>query len=491
MRTGSSIPNVCQVLGRYSNIIRIIGVVGAVGAVCCYPSSTIASLSPLFQETAVSPAIEAAYTLGAGDQVRIDIFKLPQYSGENVVLIDGTLNLPVIGSVYIQGMTLQQAANVIAGQYSERQILRSPVVTLSLVSPRPVEVGVSGEVNRPGLYTLEQRSGQVPTLAQVLEQAGGIRQSADLRQVQLRRLQPSGTEEVILVDLWQFLQTGDTQFNVTLRDGDTIVVPTAETISLSEASQLAAASFAAEASQSINIAVVGEVFRPGPYTVTGTARTSEAGIPGGTTLQGTAPTVTRAIQVAGGITPTADIREVQIQRRTRTGLAQNFTVNLWQLLRSGDLNQDAILQDGDTVLVPTATAIDSEEAAQIATASFSPDTIRVNVVGEVVSPGVVEVPPNTPLNQAVLAAGGFNTRAQTTVLLVRLNSNGSVLQQEIAVDFTQGSDTNENPALRNNDVIVVRRSGIATISDALGTATDPLTRFFTLFSIPLNFFRLF
>jgi polysaccharide biosynthesis/export protein len=387
-------------------------------------------------------------------------------------------------------VTLQEAATVIAAQYAEQRILKNPLVTVSLLAARPVKVGVAGEVNRPGFYTLERTEGQVPTLTQILEEAGGIRQSADLRQVELRRMQPSGAEEVIKVDLWQFLQTGDRRYNLTLRDGDAVVIPTATNVSLEETAQVAAASFAAESAQSINIAVVGEVFRPGPHTVTGTARTTEAGLPG-TASQGTAPTVTRAIQVAGGIMPTADIRDIQIRRRSRDGTEQSFKVNLWQLLQTGDLSQDAILQDGDTVSVSTATDLDAAEAAQVAAASFSPDTIKVNVVGEVKNPGLVEVPPNTPLNQAVLAAGGLNNRARESVLLVRLNLNGTVSQQEVDVDFAQSIDSDANPALRNNDVIIVRRTGLASISDTLGTAIDPLSRFFTLFSLPFSFFGLF
>jgi len=41
-------------------------------------------------------------------------------------------------------------------------------------------------------------------------------------------------------------------------------------------------------------------------------------------------------------------------------------------------------------------------------ASFSPTTIQVSVVGEVKNPGLVNIPPNTPLNQGLLTAGGFN-----------------------------------------------------------------------------------
>ncbi|HEY9660916.1 MAG TPA: SLBB domain-containing protein, partial [Allocoleopsis sp.] len=397
--------------------------------------------------------------------------------------------LPVVGSVDVDGMSLEQAASAISARYA--QLLRRPIVTVSLVTPRPIEIGVVGEVNRPGAYTVNQDGTQFPSIVQVLETAGGVRQSADLRRVQVRRPQRSGGETVIAVNLWQFLQTGDLRYNFSLRDGDTVVVPPAETVNLAESAQIASASFAPVASP-INIAIVGEVFRPGTYTVSGSARTAEAGVPGMEQSGGLAPTVTRAIQVAGGITPEANIRQVQIRRATRAGTEQVLTVSLWELLEAGDLSQDVILQEGDTVVVPVATTIDPTESAQIASASFSPNTIRVNVVGEVTQPGVVEVPPNTPLNQAILAAGGMTNRAaRRQVELIRLNSNGTVARQELPVDFAQGVNDASNPALRNNDVIIVRRSGLASTTDTLETITNPIARFFTLFTLPLNFFRLF
>jgi polysaccharide export outer membrane protein len=60
-----------------------------------------------------------------------------------------------------------------------------------------------------------------------------------------------------------------------------------------------------------------------------------------------------------------------------------INVDLWDLLRSGDLSEDVILQEGDTITIPTATVLDPAEANQLAGASFSPNTIVVNVVGEV------------------------------------------------------------------------------------------------------------
>jgi polysaccharide export outer membrane protein len=431
------------------------------------------------------------YTLGAGDKVRIDIFRMPQYSGENTVSADGTLSLIQVGSVDVSGLTLQQAAAEISQRYAS--ILRRPLVSVTLLSPRPIKIGVAGEVRRPGAYSVSRETVQFPTVAELLKLAGGVQQSADLRNIQVHRPQHQGGEQVINVDLMQFLQTGELKYDFPLRDGDSVYVPTASTVDLAESRQIASASFAPEQGAPINIAVIGEVYRPGPHTVTGTAKTADAGVPGdSSTGFGLSPTITRALQVAGGITPTANIRQVEVHRTTQNGSEQIFRVDLWKLLREGDLSQDAVLQDQDTVVVPTATTIDLAESNEIASASFSPDKIRVNVVGELVRPGVVEVPPNTPLNQAILAAGGFNTRASAkSVQLIRLNPNGSVSRQSININLAQGVNESTNPPLRNNDVVIVRRSTVASISDTLDAVASPFTRFLTLFATPLSLFNLF
>jgi polysaccharide export outer membrane protein len=164
-----------------------------------------------------------------------------------------------------------------------------------------------------------------------------------------------------------------------------------------------------------------------------------------------------------------------VRRPTSGGAEQIFTVNLWQLLESGDVNQDTILQDGDTLVVPKATEIDPAEISQIAAASFSPDKIQINVVGEIVRPGVVEVATNTTLNQALMAAGGFNsTRAKkSSVELIRLNFDGTVSRRIIELDFTQGINEQTNPLVQNKDIILVRRSSTAGVVDTVNLVLNP------------------
>ncbi|MCU0565596.1 MAG: SLBB domain-containing protein [Oculatellaceae cyanobacterium Prado106] len=443
----------------------------------------------------VTPASPAApisqgdpYTLGAGDRVRVDIFRAPQYGGEVQVLSDGTLNLPLAGTVSVNGMTIEQATAAVSSAYSP--FLRRPIITLSLLARRPVEIGIAGEVSRPGSYAVNVEGGEFPTVNQLLQTAGGTLQSADVRRVQIRRPQRNGAEQVINVDLMQLLQTGDLRYDIALKDGDTVFVPPAETLDIADANLLGNASFAAENERPINITVAGEVFRPGPHTVAGTARTGEAGVPGGSGGGGV-PTVTRAIQVAGGIKPLANIREVELRRPTRSGTVITQTINLWELLQTGDANQDPRLQEGDTIVVSRVTEQDAAEAAALASASFSPDSIRVNVVGEVVRPGQVELTPNSPLNQAIFQAGGFNNRARRTVTLVRLNDDGTVARNEIAFDPEQSISNENNPALRNNDVVIVGRTGLASTADTLGQVLAPLGGIFSIFQFPFNFLRIF
>lgn len=436
---------------------------------------------------------ETPYTLGAGDRVRVDVFDVPEYSGEFAVLVDGTLNLPVIGAVTVRGRTLQQASETISQLYA--RYVRRPLVTVGLLAPRPVTIAVAGEVNRPGTYTANAQggggagttAGQFPTVTQAITLAGGITQAAAVGEVKLRRRNVPTT---YTINLWALLNQGDISQDVALRDGDTLFIPTVTDVNPSETRTLADASFANRQAQPINIAIVGEVARPGPYEITGggagtggatgaiTGATTGVAAAGGGTAGGP-PTITKAIQVAGGITSQADVRSVTIRRPTRSGQSKVIEVNLWEMLRTGDISQDVILQNGDTITIPTATSIDPAEATVLAGASISPNTIVVNVVGEVTRAGAIPVPPNTPLNQAILAAGGFNTRAKKSkVDLIRLNPNGSVSKREVEVDLAQGINEEGNPTLRNNDVVVVRRSTIASIGDTLGTVLSPITNFF-------------
>lgn len=562
-------------------------------AIALCPDLTKAQLplpeQPASLESSSLP-LNSDYRLGPGDTLNIYIPELnnPPILGDYLVPVDGLIYLPLIGGVSVAGRTVEELAQILTEQYL--RFFKYPQVLVRLVKARGLNVLVIGEVNNPGSHTIAEDNrfaSQVPSVTRALQVAGGISLSADLRRVQVRRVQRDGGEEAIELDLWQFLQNGDREQNITLLDGDTIFVPATNEVNLPQTRKLATASFAADpiaprtvavlgavttpgsyvvkggdtqldrlseglptVTRSIQLAggasssadmrriqirratqsgseqifevdlwkflqegdlaqntvlqdgdtifiptlaqvnllearqlassnfaadpitprtvtVIGEVLRPGPYVVKG----------GNTQLDRVSegfPTLTRAIQLAEGITHRADIRRIQIRRPNVAGAEQIFYANLWQLLQAGDLSQDPIIEDGDTIIVPTATEVNPAEAVEIAGGTFAPDSIRVYLVGEEVGPPgarpspEVRLPANTPLNQALLSAGAFNrVRAnQNSIDLIRLNRDGTVITRTVSIDLTAGINEETNPLLRNNDIIVVNRSGFAKVRDA-------------------------
>lgn len=428
---------------------------------------------------------KADYVLGPGDQLQLNMFgQNDLFSGPSTVLVDGSISLPFIGRVPVAGKTVKEVEVIVSQLY--RRYFKRPYITVVLARPRQLTLAVSGEIAKPGTYPFTGTE-QIPTVSQLLKLSGGVTPSADLRNVQIRRSKfgAPGVYEKISVNLMKLIQEGDISQDIRMRDGDIVFIPVAERPSLADFAAATDSSFAATNTDPLNIAVIGEVFRPGPYTVQASnAVVREAGAQGTPTgaSSNNLPTVSQAVQLAGGIKPDADVRRIQVRRVTRTGTEQLLSVDLWKLLVEGDIRQDIPLQQGDTVIISKSTIpLTAEEQQFLSNATLSPSTIDVNVVGEVTRPGTVKIKPNTPLNTAVLAAGGLDNRRanKREVRLIRLNPDGTVTDRKIKLAFDTPVNEDTNPPLRNNDVVMVGRSGLAAFSDSagglLGTITGPLS----------------
>ncbi len=451
-----------------------------------FAQSTSPSTQPL------QPTL-SAYTLGTGDRIEVKVLDFPELEGDYLIPPAGSIDLPWIGRISVVGKTIEQLGAEIDTKY--RALIKRPYVTVNLTNYRPLNVMILGEVNRPGSYTVDLKAGvgvnapgiQFPTVMQAIELAGGITQDAKLEQVLVRRPNPQGQEQVLTLNLWELLKTGQGSRDLILRDGDTIFIPTETEINLTQTRQIATAtgSIAPDPTIPRTVAVVGEVQRPGSYVVVG-GGTPESSEPFRNT-EGY-PTLTRVIQLAGGITSIADIRNIEVRRSTQTFREQRIKIDLWELLQSGDISQDLIMQEGDMIVIPQVAKLNPQEAAQIAAANFAPNQIQVSVVGEVKAPGSIVVRPSTSLNQAILTAGGFNPdRAQQdTVDLVRLNPDGTVSTRTVEIDFSQSINDQTNPLLQNNDVIVVHRSGFAKFVDPLEQLRGPANTMVGFVTVPLR-----
>lgn len=226
----------------------------------------------------------------------------------------------------------------------------------------------------------------------------------------------------------------------------------------------------------IQISVVGEVESPGLYSLTTSEVSQTEGGPA-STISGL-PTVVTAIQKAGGLTLNADITNVILERRIpgNSNQLRQAKLDLAALLQRGDKRQNPFVFDGDTIVIATAVT-PSSEVMKLAAANLSPQSIKVNVVGEVVQPGSVELKANTPVVQAILAAGGPKTwrGKRSDVELVRINRNGTATRELFSIDYSQGVSNSKNPPLRDGDTVIVNRSNYARLSDSIGAIATPVT----------------
>lgn len=98
----------------------------------------------------IPTASDADYQLGPGDQVRVITFGDEQMTGEFRVKDDGDISLPLVGPVKAAGRTPTQLQAEITQALVDKNLYKSPSVSVEVTAYRPVFV--LGEVTRPGQY---------------------------------------------------------------------------------------------------------------------------------------------------------------------------------------------------------------------------------------------------------------------------------------------------------------------------------------------------
>jgi len=144
----------------------------------------------------------------------------PDLNFQAAISPEGNIAIPQVGTVYLQGLSLEEAQEKVRMALSH--LIVDPVVTVSLAGTRPVQVTIIGQVFRPGIYTANSA---LPRIADTLQLAGGSTLAADLRQVQVRRKLVDGSVISQNINLYAAIQNGNSVPNLRLQDGDTIVVP--------------------------------------------------------------------------------------------------------------------------------------------------------------------------------------------------------------------------------------------------------------------------
>lgn len=176
--------------------------------------------SGLTFEPTQSLAIGDAYTIGAGDQIAIDIYGATDQTYELTVGTDGTIVVPMVGPIRVGGMTVADARNTVVAKLRRihSDLGGGSKANLRVTSASPVTVSVMGEAHTPGTFTVSSAS----TLFNVLYLSGGPNINGSYRDIQLIR----GGRIIAHLDVYDFLLNGKNDVNPSLANGDIVMIPT-------------------------------------------------------------------------------------------------------------------------------------------------------------------------------------------------------------------------------------------------------------------------
>ncbi|MFO1406407.1 MAG: polysaccharide biosynthesis/export family protein [Steroidobacteraceae bacterium] len=251
-----------------------------------------------------------AFRIGAGDQLAVTVYQEPDLSVERaVVRPDGYISLPLIGDVRAGEQAVPDLASDITTRLA-RYVL-DPKVNVRLDDMKSATYTVYGEVVTPGTFPLASRT----TISAAIARSGGLKQGnyrastieiADLRHAFIAR-----DGHVLPVDFVRLLRDGDMRYDIELRPGDHIHVPSG----LSQ-----------------EVYVLGEVSKPMVFAYQDRMA------------------LARTLSMSEGFTHDADRTRIHVVR----GSLQNPTVIVsnYKEVLSGR-QRDVQLEPGDIIYVPT------------------------------------------------------------------------------------------------------------------------------------------
>jgi polysaccharide export outer membrane protein len=269
-----------------------------VALIVAFAPMVSAAETPTYDAEAAAPTsapTAGAYLVGPRDKLQILVYGEAELS-QDVVQVDenGTINLPLLESVHVAGLTVEAIAQDLDRRFQEGGFLIHPHTTVSVSEYLSQEVEVIGAVPKPGLYYLQGPT----TLSGMLARAGWINASTANGQATVRH--GDGTSDV--VDLSSMTQVGGP--NPVLRQGDQVSIGEGQVVFVN-----------------------GEVGKAGKYPY-------QKGLTAG-----------QAVSLAGGGSPIARLAGTYVIRGE-----EKIPVNLKRIYRGRD--SDVVLEAGDQIFVP-------------------------------------------------------------------------------------------------------------------------------------------
>jgi polysaccharide export outer membrane protein len=159
------------------------------------------------------------HTLGEGDVVEIKVYQEDELTTKSRVDSEGKITMPLLGAIHVGGRSME-AAQKLVRDLLERDYLRSPQVSMTLIEFAKERFSVLGEVNQPGFFMIPE--GESMNVLQAIATAGGFTPYARSGEIIVKR-KLNGREETIRVDAKEMAKTKRAP-SLEIRGGDAIYV---------------------------------------------------------------------------------------------------------------------------------------------------------------------------------------------------------------------------------------------------------------------------
>ena len=162
----------------------------------------------------------STFTIIAGDVLQITVWKEDGLDREVLVLPDGGITFPLIGTIQVQGHTPADVQEIVKKKL--KNLIPDASVTVSVKAALGHAVSVVGQVAKPGEFIISHRL----TTMQALSQAGGLTPYASESNIIILR-HKNGKDISIPVPYDDISQGDKLDKDISLEPGDVVVVPTA------------------------------------------------------------------------------------------------------------------------------------------------------------------------------------------------------------------------------------------------------------------------
>ena len=186
-------------------------------------------------------------------------------------------------------------------------------------------------------------------------------------------------------------------------------------------------------------------------------------------------TISDVLKKAGGITSKTDLSRIEIIRDVPIGKGggkKRAIIDFSAYLNESDATNDIRIFDGDSLFFPKLSKADPNQIPKSILSGISPRFISVNLFGRVETQGVIKLPLEATLSDAIDISGPIKPLSGK-IVLIRYEKDGTVIKKNISYSASAKRGSKRNPYLQEDDLVSVKNSIFGKTTGVITEFTAP------------------